>query len=244
MVIYCVLAADSRARQFTLLDRTDLSRKAQEQKYGTRVHRVNLVTPGARIQDLKESTIRQLRLLPDHAIKLVTLAVGVNDLTEKVYRTTDQFEVRPSHSTPNGIIWLLKWLKEEILAAQPTAIITIATIPPIDFVRYQAAKIQKHKLPKKEFLYPDSRLKAFEELHLDKIAIINRRIVAINNREYRPTPFLDTIVIKKKRSGTYTFIRGSLADGLHPNLCTATKWHERLHEAFAKEIRRLVNQPN
>ena len=90
---HALLVADSRAKNFDLLD--------QDKLYTYNVHYV--VKPGAKIRDLQRDACAALNSIPQQdTVVLVKVAAGINNLTHKL-NCTGCYEITNSGVTPAAI---------------------------------------------------------------------------------------------------------------------------------------------
>jgi hypothetical protein len=235
MTIYCILVTYSRGRLFRHFDR-----QLPKTKRPLGYKRINVVQPGATIAGLEEPTCNVLRRVPREAFINIKIATGINDITHRHFLGTitpqghQEYDLTEGRTTPADILIRLKRLKEAFLRVRPEASISFITIPPVDYCKYQLVQTIKRKLFNPVFTTED--LRRSESIHLSKLDCINRAIARLNRESGHQTASWHSSVLKKHKSGTFTFLRGKLMDGLHGNQKAASDWHKAAHHAFANEL--------
>ncbi len=137
--------------------------------------------------------------------------------------------------------------KRQVLASRPTTAISIVTIPPVSFARFQATKhLSSPILTESELKHNQRQL----DLLLDQA---NARIRSVNTELQfgfsTRTLSWHTSVRKpskrKNRSSYYTSLRNDfsqLYDGLHAKSTLKRKWYNELLKCFEIDTRALQQQ--
>lgn len=224
---HAVLIADSRARGFSEYDQGKL--------YTYTTHYV--IKPGATIQRLKDDALALIQSIPSTDTTLiVVIAAGINNLTNKIDKDHG-YEISPSTATASQITTALLDLKWEIKDARPSALVTFATIPPVNFLLQ--LKYWQSRDCIQTPIHPESDRLEFQKSHETIINDINSRICEINYNEqsgiHCQTTSWHSAVLRRQR-GKNRLIVSALSDGIHGTEEVKRKWHQGFHQAVQKDI--------
>lgn len=240
--IHCILAADSRARNFP----TDTAINAH--MYAAHY----IIQRGAIVADLKPKILNLVQSSPPEDIISIKIAAGINECT---YR---EGKFRYTELIPNNSIHVLQNLlnlKTEIRQCTRRALVSFATIPIVSFKSCQSHYIKTGRLifPR----YNSSDLLEFQEDLSQTLSQINDRLMSENKKpqeiedvgEVYPALLLWHLDIEKE---AVLRIQGekitrkripstALSDGMHPSDKISEKWFSNLHKSYVKEWERINN---
>jgi hypothetical protein len=211
----------------------------------------NIVVSGARIPQLLSETLVRLSTFPTKDIFMVRLGAGINELTKKIHHENGCEVVLNEHPS----LWenVLSF-KDEIRRTHPNTLVSLCTIPPVDFEACHKFYIQRGWL-KKSILTESSRKAQQEELK--SILTHTNHLISVENKKEQlvkgagfVTPSqlyfhqeIERTFTKRKKDGTKKTTKhirqDTLVDGIHPTRYVAGKWFELVHINFFKEVHKL-----
>ena len=233
--IYCIVAADSRARDFEskLLPHPDL--------YTTKY----IVRGGARINTLECEVLGYINKLPKTDIVILYILAGICELTYKEYH---QGGVELCLHKNQNVYDHIVDLKNTIRRHHPLSLVGVATIPIIDF-----KKAQKHYKHSNQLFVPkygNDDLLDMQRRLSKSLAKINTDLAHLNRSPqhlpgvgvfYPAHLFLhqdiEKDVVRKTKSSRKVLKRipdKKLSDGVHASAEVADVWYEATHSNFFK----------
>lgn len=225
--LHVILGADSRAKYF---------RGKGNPNYSS--YKLVYVTQcGGKVQDISPLVADRLKVIPHSELVFIQLACGINNLTKK-FRHPGGVELIPNEN-PDAV-HELRAAKQLFRTIHPNVVVSLATIPCVDFVK--ANKCYKAQDP----IYSVDQLQRFQSEFSDQLAVINHEI-CVENQIVQSTVRYGNIKalnlywhqcvekvsfkgksseakIKKKRIPD-----SALTDGIHASLEIQTTWFNHFH---------------
>ena len=237
--IHCFVIADSRFRDFESFF------PINQHIYNT----VYIVKRGARIINLEEAVLKELRKIPKSDIVIAYICAGINNLTYKYYHSGG-YEIVP-HNRQSVYLDILG-LKQKIRRVFPRSIVGIATIPIVNFAKAQKYAKDNHHLVSK-FTLAD--IKQMQTQLSDTLADINTELIH-QNRGFQQVPGvgwmkpcqlylhqeIEKLVYRKKQQERIVIKRipdKVLTDGVHPAEYISLHWYNTIHNCFAQIVHNL-----
>ena len=209
-----------------------------------------VIIRGATIEDLIIPTLAKLCGYSASDFVIIKLAAGINDLTKFVRAPHARTKVlQKSDISLDGLFAKFSRFKQQVLACRPTTTISVVTIPPVSFSRFQASK----QLPAPILSEDDLK---FNQNQLDSLLDqVNTRIRSFNAElqlgiRTRTLSWHSSIRKPSKRrnqTGHYTTLRNDfsqLYDGLHAKSTLKRRWYKELLKSFEIDSRALHQQLN
>jgi hypothetical protein len=245
----CVLVCDSRGHPFIKL------KALNADKYYTSY----IIRRGARVYDLYLDTIKQLCRIKEDGHKglvPVILCGGINELTE-LEKHSGGTELRINRN--QNLKRSLQYFKEELRQLFPNTVITIASIPVVDFVAANEHYTKVGKLWHPKYTVED--LVSFQGELSTTLREINHWIF-LENQKAQITVEIGTFTANQlylhqyvEKLNSKTTVNGrkimkrriapnALADGIHPTENLVNKWHTAIHENFMKTMHKIDKGTN
>jgi hypothetical protein len=246
--IDCIIASDSRARDFPLWQ--------EQSRHNSHLYRTHFVIcRGGNIDRILNKTLELLKSIENTDLILVLLMGGICEITIREHHThgTELAVRKAIHIEKN----ILKF-KELVRAIVPNCLVSIATIPIVDFAKakqhyYKVGKLSQSEYSEEETLQQQKTLS-------EKLASINHFITE-QNKKLQLIPkfgitnpcqrYLHQAIEKtttKRRGASKISVKRipqtALVDGVHGSEHICRNWFNIVHECFVKDIGYIFKASN
>ena len=176
-----------------------------------------------------------------HSPVIVVIAAGINNLTRFV---DESRELVPSGVSAEELLLSFLNLREAIKRHFSWSFVIVATLPPIDFYKYNSYREEKGKLTVTIPLLEhnnntDDVVKTVIEIN-EKINKIN----TVDQFQVRPKTISLHSNVLNRRDKKFKLLKNSLYDGLHPTRLTELTWLRKIHSVVADVIKPLTTELN
>lgn len=228
--VVTIIAGDSRLKTFN-----------RKEKLNTEIYDSTTISiPGANVERVREKVINFIDSVPESTIILVYLAVGINEVTQKIHTERGvALKLAENCNVLNNLIDC----KRNIVSCHPNVVVGICTIPVVDLIKANEhfLSIGKQTSP----VFPIAKLKEWQFQLKTNLAYVNRRIIVENHnvqslydgRQFKmPQMYLHQDIEKhatkwkKGKKLTRTRIpTTALVDGIHIKEEIVQKWYRAFH---------------